>query len=63
LAVDQGHPKSTTNFQLILAGHEFAANYLSPHCTKMISIYAVDSINIIKLVVDHGVFAGSDRLP
>jgi len=39
-------PKSTTNFQLILAGHEFTANFLSPHCTKIIYIYAVNSINI-----------------
>jgi hypothetical protein len=36
-------PKSTTNFQLIFVGHVFAPNFLSPHYTKIISIYAVNS--------------------
>jgi hypothetical protein len=43
---DNAYPKSTTNFQLIFAGHVFAPNFLSPHCTKIISIYAVNSITM-----------------
>jgi hypothetical protein len=40
------HPKSTTNFQQILEGREFADNLHSPPCTKRIVIYAVNSIII-----------------
>ena len=36
-------PKSTTNFQQILADRGFADNYPSPHCTIMITAYAVNS--------------------
>jgi hypothetical protein len=39
-------PKSTTNFQQILEGREFTDNLHSPHCTKRIVIYAVNSIII-----------------
>nr|MBU1329028.1 hypothetical protein [Candidatus Omnitrophota bacterium] len=39
-------PKSTTNFQQILEGREFADNLHSPHYTKRIIVYAVKSIII-----------------
>jgi hypothetical protein len=37
-------PLSTTNFQKILTEWELAANYHSPQCVKIISIYAANSI-------------------
>jgi hypothetical protein len=39
-------PKSTTNFEQTLTGWTFAVHYLSPHCTRKIAVYAVNSINI-----------------
>ena len=39
-------PKSTTNFEQTLIGWPFAAHYLSPHCTRTIAVYVVNSIKI-----------------
>ena len=39
-------PKSTTNFQQIEERQSFADNLHSPQCTKIIIIYAVNSIII-----------------